>query len=178
MDKPIDICVNISGHIIASIKTEFHQFLFWHTVKKALSLNAFLQLYVADQQPPAFAYVNIYCEIPPTSFITRAIRVRTYSVDWNEHTLPGVILAEREIPRMIEEEEKILGYAPRITLMTSYPSVTSEESDKALRISFREILCEFDATGEEKLDYESLVSDIAQEIKTIHRVWLRIKELE
>lgn len=177
MNKPIDVCANISGHIIANIKTIFPKIRFWHVVEETSSLSASLRLYIAGEQPPAFTYVSITCNISPHSFAMREVSVRTYSDEWNEHTLPGVILVEREIPRMLEEEEKKLGYAPRFALTTGYPSVTGEKSAKTLKITFNEILLEFDAAGEEKPDYESVATDIVQQIKTVHKVWEKIREL-
>jgi len=68
MSDPIEICMNISGHIIAKTKGQFPTFQFWHAVDKILSSCTSVELYIADQQPPAFVSVNIHCIIPSESY--------------------------------------------------------------------------------------------------------------
>lgn len=175
MHETLEICANASAHIVAQTKGKLPDSDFWHVVEKVSDLVTKLRLYIAGRLPPAFAYVDITCSIPPTSIGKRELFLETRSEALSELDYPIVGLGESEIPNMLKEEEKRLGYSPGFTLKARYGGAARLEGSKALEISFDEMAHEVDIAAEERHDYESIAVDVFEQIEAIHRVFTRIR---
>jgi hypothetical protein len=134
MYDPIKICMNMSGHIIARTKGQHPTFQFWHSVDKILASCASLELYIADQQPPAFFSVRIYCSIPSDSYNKRLIGVQTHSQEWHEDDYPDVNTIEDELGDMLEDESQRDNCTPTLAFVRLYSN--TKEASHALEIRF------------------------------------------
>lgn len=177
MDDPLSICVNASAHIAAGLKAHSPNLRFWHSMNQTSGLSASLELYVSDQQPPAFASVTIHCFIPTDSFGTRRLSLQTHSLQWSEHDYPSIGFIAAEIPAILAEEEKKLGYAPRFALATTSGTPATKDLPKELQIKFGEVSVEVNVADDEAIDYETVAAHVLQELVSICRVLNRIRKL-
>jgi len=176
MTEPIEICMNLSSHITAKTKENFPTFQFWHAIEKDSGSCASLELYVADQRPPAFVSVNIRCGIPSDSYSKRLISFQTHSVEWHEDDHPGIKMFEDGIGDILKDENYRGNYTPTFAFMKLYSN--RNDQSLALQIRFQEIICEFDVTRPENPDYESIAKDALDEIETVHKVLLWVRKLD
>lgn len=174
MDDPIEICMNISGHIIAKIKEHYPTFQCWHTIDKILNSCTSVELYIADQQPPAFVSVKIHCMIPSESYNKRLISIQTHSEEWYEDDYPGIRMIEGEIRDILKDESQRDNYTPTFAFLKLYSN--AKEISQGLEIRFQEILCEFDVTSAESPDYVSIAEDALKDIEAVYKVLLWVRK--
>lgn len=175
MNDPVEIIINMSSHIVAKTKAILPKFTLWHVVNTTSSLRASLELYVADQRPPAFASVEVHCEMPPESYHKRVLSLHTCSDQWDEDDCPGIAEAENEVEAMLQEESRREDHTPAFAFTRLYLNAGARR--ELLQIKFPEIVCEFDAALGQEPDYDSLSEDTVGDIEAIHRVLLWTKKL-
>ena len=105
MNKPLEICVELISSINATVRNQMPDLRTWIIAESGDELESSFKIMVAENDPPAFAQISVYSDIPTSATSERFLEAQTTSLDWSikEVRIPD----EEDITEILREENKL-----------------------------------------------------------------------